>query len=45
MWSIAWASCLSAVEDDSVSRLTANVLRRFRDPAPFEVPGSERADE
>jgi N,N-dimethylformamidase len=40
--SIAWAGSLShAGYANSVSRITANVLRRFRDPRPFVVKGSE----
>jgi N,N-dimethylformamidase len=36
--SIAWAGSLSwNTYDNNVSRLTANVVRRFLDPAPFKV--------
>ncbi|HEY8612771.1 MAG TPA: N,N-dimethylformamidase beta subunit family domain-containing protein [Roseomonas sp.] len=39
--SIAWACALScAGYDNSVSRLTGNVLRRFLDPAPFDGFGT-----
>jgi N,N-dimethylformamidase len=37
--SISWCGALNhARGDNDVSRLTANVLRRFDDPAPFAVP-------
>jgi len=37
--SIAWSGSLSYNDyDNSVSRVTANVLRRFDDPAPFVPP-------
>ncbi|MGI4954813.1 MAG: N,N-dimethylformamidase beta subunit family domain-containing protein [Janthinobacterium lividum] len=42
--SIAWSCALShAGYDNSVSRLTGNVLRRFLDPAPFEGFGAPDA--
>jgi N,N-dimethylformamidase len=37
--SIAWAASLAHNEYvNNVSRMTANVLRRFADDAPFEMP-------
>jgi N,N-dimethylformamidase len=48
--SIAWNGSLSYDGyDNDVARITANVLRRFRDPAPFKPPpdtrgGSDHAD-
>jgi N,N-dimethylformamidase len=37
--SIAWAGSLSHNGyDNSVSRVTANVVRRFSDPTPFQPP-------
>jgi len=37
--SIAWANAMAAGDfDNDVSRLTLNMLRRFRDPAPFAFP-------
>jgi N,N-dimethylformamidase len=37
--SIAWAGSLGhAGYDNDIARITTNVLRRFADPAPFEVP-------
>ena len=37
--SIAWAGSLSHNGyDNSVSTVTANVVRRFADPAPFSIP-------
>lgn len=42
--SIAWAMALShAGYDNNVCRITGNVLRRFADPAPFDLPGSAPA--
>ncbi|MBL7234114.1 N,N-dimethylformamidase beta subunit family domain-containing protein [Komagataeibacter oboediens] len=39
--SIAWSGSLSHADyDNSVSRMTGNVVRRFIDPAPFELPAS-----
>jgi N,N-dimethylformamidase len=39
--SIAWcASLLFAEGDNTVSRVTGNVLERFRDPEPFVFPGA-----
>ncbi len=38
--SIAWAGALSHADyENNVSRITANVVRRFIDPAPFDAPG------
>ena len=31
-------SLMSKVGDTVLSRLTANVVRRFADPAPFDLP-------
>jgi N,N-dimethylformamidase len=40
--SIAWAGSLShARYVNNVSRITGNVLRRFRDPQPFELKNAE----
>jgi N,N-dimethylformamidase beta subunit-like protein len=42
--SIAWAGSLShAGYQNPVSRITGNVLQRFRDPRPFVVPDSAMA--
>ncbi|ATU72803.1 large subunit of N-N-dimethylformamidase [Gluconacetobacter sp. SXCC-1] len=39
--SIAWSGSLShAGYDNSVSRMTGNVVRRFIDPTPFELPAT-----
>ncbi len=38
--SIAWAASLSHDGyDTNVARLSENVVRRFLDPDPFEMPG------
>ena len=40
--SIAWSSVLAFKDfDNSVARLTTNVLNRFLDPTPFEVPPAD----
>jgi N,N-dimethylformamidase len=37
--SIAWAASLAhAGYNNEVAHITGNVLRRFLDPAPFEMP-------
>jgi N,N-dimethylformamidase len=37
--SIAWCGSLAhGGYDNNVARITANVLRRFCDPAPFAMP-------
>lgn len=42
--SISWAGSLSHENwDNNVSRITTNVLRRFIDPQPFELPGETAA--
>jgi N,N-dimethylformamidase len=39
--SIAWAGSMAwNGYDNEISRLTANVLRRFNDPTPFKKPGA-----
>jgi N,N-dimethylformamidase len=39
--SIAWCGSLSwNGYDNNVAKITANVLRRFNDPAPFEMPAA-----
>jgi N,N-dimethylformamidase len=39
--SIAWGASLPTDDfDNDVSRMTANVLRRFAEPAPFSPPGA-----
>lgn len=41
--SIAWAGSLAHEGyDNSVARISANVLRRFIDPAPFPTPAGDR---
>lgn len=41
--SIAWAGSLADRDyDNDVSRITANVVRRFLDPTPFPAPPDER---
>ena len=39
--SIAWCGSLSwNGYDNNVAKITANVLRRFNDPAPFKMPAA-----
>ena len=38
--SMCWCACLSQDRyDNALARITGNVLRRFRDPAPFDHTG------